>query len=216
MTRLLVEASIGARLKLVELDFGAIQHWYSEGLLTSPFLPRWRGDSLAEGHTHADLALGDFWVDVSRRGDITVSGDAGTFGVIEAKMRSRLTAGTKNAPHYDQACRNLCCIAFNTLATAHDIFFAVAAPQAKVDQHGLDDHLQLDGMLKKIDTRFEMYERDSPVRALKESILERASRCSCFILTYERWLDALTDHEVYQELREFKDLCYSFNRIRSC
>ncbi len=34
--------------------------WYTEALLRSPFLPRFRGDPLAEAFTHADAAVGHF------------------------------------------------------------------------------------------------------------------------------------------------------------
>jgi len=59
MTRLLVMVSIDARLALPHMDFGNIRHWYSEGLLASPFLARSQQDSLAEGYTHADIEKGD-------------------------------------------------------------------------------------------------------------------------------------------------------------
>ena len=117
MTRLLVEVSKQAQLKLQGIDFGEIRNWYSEGLLSSPFLARTRPDNLAEGYTHADIALGSFSVDSSNRGDISIESDDGIFGVIEAKMGSQLSPGTRNAPDYDQASRNLACIAFNTALT---------------------------------------------------------------------------------------------------
>ena len=63
MTRLLVEISIEAKLKLPHVDFAKIRLWYSEGLLSSPFLARKRKDDLTEGYTHADMALGDLRVD---------------------------------------------------------------------------------------------------------------------------------------------------------
>jgi len=107
MIRLLVELSIEAKTKLQNIDFGKINQWYSEGLLSSPFLARKRNDNLAEGFTHADMALGDFKVNFAKRGDLSVEGSDGIFGVIEAKMGSKLSAGTKNAPTYNQASRNL-------------------------------------------------------------------------------------------------------------
>ena len=50
-------------------------------------------------------------------------------------MGSKLSAGTKNAPNYNQASRNLACIAFNTLSSNYDIFFAVVAPEQKIEEH---------------------------------------------------------------------------------
>ena len=40
------------------LSFDAASTWYSEGLLPSTFLPRYRGDKHAEGFTHADGVIG--------------------------------------------------------------------------------------------------------------------------------------------------------------
>jgi len=144
---------------------------------------------------------------------LSIEGADGTFGVIEAKMGSPLSAGTKNAPGYDQASRSLACIAFNTLSKAHNIFFAVAAPRQKMHEHGIEEQVNVSRMTDKIAGRFDMYESDSKVHALKERVLKRARTCTCFTLSYESWLDALSDHEAYTDLVEFKDQCYRFNRI---
>lgn len=213
MTRLLVEVSIEVQLKLPHLNFGDIRHWYSEGLLSSPFLARTRKDTLAEGYTHADISLGNFRVDSANRGDISIEGTDGIFGVIEAKMGSPLSSGTKNAPDYDQASRNLACIAFNTLSTDHSIFFGVAAPHKKIEEYGFQDQINVSRLIDKISGRFDMYDSDSNVNALKEHVLERARTCICFTLSYESWLDALKDHEAYPSLYEFMKQCYKFNRI---
>nr|WP_321464359.1 hypothetical protein [uncultured Desulfobulbus sp.] len=213
MTRLLVEISVESKLNLHDLDFANIRHWYSEGLLSSPFLARTRKDVLAEGFTHADMALGDFQVDSANRGDISVNGSDGIFGVIEAKMGSRLSPGTKNVPNYNQASRNLGCIAFNTLNTQHNIFFGVVAPEKKIEEHGIRALVEPEAMLAQITQRFDMYDHDSDIYALKERVLERARNCRCFVLTYEAWTEALADHPLYSALVEFKEQCYRFNRI---
>ena len=40
------------------LTFCSGAEWYSEGLLTTPFLPVYQGDKLAESYTHADGIIG--------------------------------------------------------------------------------------------------------------------------------------------------------------
>lgn len=213
MTRLLVEVSINAQLQLPDVDFGSIGYWYSEGLISSPFLPRSRQDNLAEGYTHTDIALGDFRVDSANRGDITIEGATGVFGVIEAKMGSQLSAGTKNAEEYDQASRNLACIAFNTMSTEHRIFFGVVAPRKKIEEYGMDKQVSVSRMVEKIARRFDMYDADSEVHALKERVLDRARQCSCFVISYESWIDALANHDAHADIEDFKNQCYRFNRI---
>ena len=213
MTRLLVSVSIDAGIQFQGIDFGKIKKWYSEGLLSSPFLPRSRTDTLAEGYTHADMALGEFDVDASNRGDISIKSSEGTFGVIEAKMGSRLSTGTKNAPSYNQASRNVACIAFNTLSTNHNIFFFVVAPEQKIEEHEIRQQVDLKVILEKISNRFDSYEKNSHIYSLKEKVLERASTCVCSVHSYESWLEKLNSHSAYSSLVEFKNRCYIFNKI---
>lgn len=213
MTRLLVECSIEEKISLENIDFGRINNWYSEGLLSSPFLARIRGDCLAEGYTHTDIALGDFFVDSAKRGDISIKGHDGIFGVIEAKLGSRLSVGTKNAPSYNQASRNLACIAFNTRSTTHKIFFAVVAPEKKIDEHGIREQVSLHVMLNQIADRFDSYNHDSDVYAMKDQVIGRAKECMCGVISYETWLDKLSYHSDHSSLMEFKEQCYRFNRI---
>ncbi|MBN1774828.1 MAG: hypothetical protein JW817_00025 [Clostridiales bacterium] len=159
------------------------------------------------------MALGDFRVDSANRGDISIEGTDGIFGVLEAKMGSQLSAGTKNAPDYDQASRNLACIAYNTKSTKHAIFFAVVAPQKKIEEYKIGEQVSISRMIDKISKRFDMYDSNSNIYSIKEVVLERARSCTCFTLSYESWLDALVDHAAYSVLDEFRNQCYKFNRI---
>ena len=213
MTRLLVATSINLKIRVQSVDFGGIQHWYSEGLLSSPFLARHRGDKLAEGFTHTDMAIGDFHVDSSNRGDIKVKGSRGLFGIIEAKMGSQLSPRTKNAPNYNQASRNLACIAFNTLKTKHDIFFAVAAPEKKMTEHDIRKLVNPQSMLNQIAERFEAYDKASDVYALKDQVLKRAGQCNCMVISYESWIAEFSCHVIQAQLNEFLHCCYKYNRI---
>jgi hypothetical protein len=213
MARLLVSASIQQGIHLQDIDFSNVQNWYSEGLLSSPFLPRERGDKLGEGYTHADMVIGDFEVEPFKRGDITIKSTNGIFGVIEAKMGSKLSSGTKNAPNYNQASRNLACIAYNTHCTTHDIFFSVTAPELKIAEHNINKQVNLQVMLDQIAMRFDQYDKDSRVYGLKDEILQRAETCNCSVISYESWLETLANHIAYPSLVEFKDRCYFFNKI---
>jgi len=210
MTRLLVSGSIEYAIRLESIDFGNIRNWYSEGLLSSPFLASNRGDKLAEGYTHTDMALGDFTL---KRGGIKVEGSIGLFGVIEAKMGSPLSSGTKNAPNYNQASRNLACMAFNTRNTKHELIFAVAAPEVKIEEHGIATQVEVQTMLAQISERFDMYDRDSEEYALKDKVLQRASQCSCMVISFESWIDAFAGHDIHSSLVAFQKHCYDFNKI---
>lgn len=85
--------------------------WFSEALLPSPFFARTRGDSLSESWTHADGVVGKFEIGKKDTGGLTLKDSSDFFYVTEAKMYSKLSTGTKNADNYNQAARNVACIA---------------------------------------------------------------------------------------------------------
>ncbi len=84
--------------------------WFSEALLPSPFLPRYRGDKLSESWTHADGVVGEFIIGENQYGDLSLKENCDFFYVIEAKIYSELSKGTKNANYYNQAARNVGCV----------------------------------------------------------------------------------------------------------
>jgi len=169
MVRLLVELSIKERIHIDRLDFSRISKWYSEGLLTSPFLPRYRGD-------------------------IRASGQGETLGIIEAKMGSPLSSGTKNQPGYDQASRNLACLAFNALNTNHELYFIVVAPEVKIEEYNFKEIVNLDYMIPQIEKRFDLYKKESiEIFEKKEATVKRAKNCNCLVLSYKEWLNSLKE-----------------------
>jgi len=84
--------------------------WFSEALLPTPFRPRYRGDTRAEARTHADGIFGHISVGRSAKADARLIDEATQLVVTEAKIYSTLSGGTRNAPTYDQAARNVACI----------------------------------------------------------------------------------------------------------
>ena len=113
--------------------------WYSEALLPTPFKARFRGDPRAEARTHADGIIGHIAVGSRAKGDVELLSDATQLVVTEAKIHSPLSSGTHNAPTYDQAARNVACIA-ETLSRAgrrppafQSLAFVVIAPRRHID-----------------------------------------------------------------------------------
>ena len=84
-------------------------NWYSEALLPTPFSARMKGDKLCETRTHADGVVGKF--NIEKKGDLILNDLCNFFYVIEAKMYSKLSTGTKNAKNFNQAARTVACIA---------------------------------------------------------------------------------------------------------
>jgi hypothetical protein len=113
--------------------------WYSEALLPSPFEARRRGDSLAESRTHADAAIGHILVGAGGKADVSLRDGATQLIVVEAKLFSPLSAGTKNAPGYGQAARTIACmvelchLVGRAPGAVDALSFVVAAPSAQIE-----------------------------------------------------------------------------------
>lgn len=210
MTRLLVNNSIRYSIKIKGLDFGRMEKWTSEALISSPFI---RADFDREGYTHADIVLGDFSVSYETRGEIVILDNAKTFGIIEAKMGSNLSQGTKYALEYNQASRNLACIASQTYNSSCDIFFAVVGPRTILDKHRIDKQIHLQTMIKQIETRFSSYSDAFKKAQNMESIMTKARGCKIFLISYEEWIEKFENGGVKKLLTEFYEKSKKWNRI---
>jgi len=214
MTRLFVYFSIQDKLTIKNIDFSEIKNWCSEAVISSPFQPRMRGDKLGEGFTHADMTIGDFKVDFNTSGEIILDKSAEKFGIIEAKMGSNLSQGTKNAPNYNQASRNLACIAEKTLeSNSCKTFFGIVAPKTQLKLHKLDEQIDKEFMLLQITKRFEMYPEEFRLKKRMNEILEKAKKTEVWVMSYEEWLDSFTKNETIKELSDFYEKAKKWNKI---
>lgn len=210
MTRLLVYRSIEQKLVINRIDFGNLKNWTSEGLISSPFV---FARTKREGYTHADMALGDFSIKYEERGEITVEKDARFFGIIEAKMGSNLSQGTTTVrDKYNQASRNVACIATQTHDKNCTIFFGVVAPADMLLKHDIDAQLKL--IEKQILDRFALYDNlDKEVIKHREAIMTKVKGCNIWSFSYEEWIDSFTDPQTHQELSAFYKECRKWNRL---
>jgi len=214
MTRLFVYYSIQEKLNVKSVDFSKISNWCSEAVISSPFQPRERGDKLGEGFTHADMTIGDFKVNFEKSGEIILSDNAKLFGIIEAKMGSNLSQGTKNAPSYNQASRNLACIAEKTIDNnSCKTFFGVVAPKVKIDFHKLEEQVNKELMLSQINARFEMYPPEFRQEKRMNEILKRATESEVWCISYEEWLEYFKDTEIINEILDFYEKAKKWNKI---
>ena len=193
--------------------------WFSEAWLPSAFLPRYRGDRLAESRTHADGVIGHFVIGDPGTAGLTLAPDAGQLVVLEGKLFNRLSAGVKNAPYYDQAARSVACMA-ETLRRANrdpgameDLSFLVLAPQARIDDGVFVWDAAPDAVRRKVRRRVEDYagERDAWFRDWFEPTLERVDvRC----LSWEDVVDVIAFHDpaTGQEVDSFYGRCLRHNR----
>jgi hypothetical protein len=93
------------------LSFEPGSRWFSEALLPSQFLARQRSDSLAEGWTHADGVIGHVTIGSGALANATLMDGATQLIITEAKLFSPLSPGVTHARDFDQAARNVACIA---------------------------------------------------------------------------------------------------------
>ena len=139
------------------LQFTAGARWYSEARLTPPFRAKFRGDTNAEGYTHADGVVGHF--DITMTAKCSVRPDATQFVVTEAKLGSALSPGVANAPGYDQAARNVACMAEELHLAGRrpeeveKLAFYVIAPGMKIQDGTFENELRKASIIEKVQHR---------------------------------------------------------------
>ena len=194
--------------------------WYSEALLPSAFLARSRGDALAESYTHADGVVGHFEIGGKGKGDLVVSPGAEQLTVIEGKMSSRLSKGVSNASYFDQAARNVACIAEVLrlsdrcpLEVTH-LSFHVVAPQNQISSGVFGDLVTKESIEQKVGRRVEEYdgERDE---WLEKWFLPTLEHVTVGVLSWEEILTevASEDEELGRRFAEFYERCLKFNSL---
>jgi len=214
MVRLLVSQSVSYGLTFCNVNFENCKNWTSEALIASPFVD---APIKREGYTHADIAFGDFSVDYEKRGEIIIDADAKQFGIIEAKMGSNLSQSTSNAPNYDQASRNLACIAHQTvdINRCNEKHLIVAAPEQTIDKHRLMKQVDLNTMVSKIEDRFEEYSFDFQSEKSKDKVVENAKNINVDIWSFEDWINAFDGNQIWYVLDKFYRKALKWNRLNA-
>lgn len=170
MLRLVLDAIQSCGIEDHPLRFLSGSRWFSEALLISQFRPRSRADPLGEGFTNADGVIGHFKFQPSTKAGLELTPDCCQFVVVEAKMFSNLSAGTKNAPAFNQAARNVACMAAalsnstRRLTEIESIGFLVLAPSLeRRRQRGtnLESCVTADTIRSAVEQRIVRYEEMS-------------------------------------------------------
>jgi hypothetical protein len=190
--------------------------WYSEALLPGPFLH----GAKREGYTHADATIGHFALK-SARGDIQVMAPGRQLVVIEAKMASPLSAGTTHAQTYNQAARNVACVAHllsqhGLAAGATDYRSLVLAPRDKIAEHRLDDLLEPEALSGAIARR--SAERGDGKAAWVEQVVRPLLHEGTLRARAISWEDVLADmlrsgDAEVSALQRFYEKCREYNGL---
>ena len=195
--------------------------WFSEAWLPSAFLPRYRGDRLAESRTHADAVIGHFRIGDPGSSGLALAPEARQLALLEAKLFNRLSSGIKNAPDFDQAARSVACLA-EVLRRADrdpskldDLSFLILAPRARIDDGVFARDTAIESIRRKVRDRTEAYEgeRDAWFADWFEPILDRVDVRS---LAWEDVIETVAFHdpEHGQLIDSFYGKCLHFNRPR--
>ena len=192
--------------------------WFSEGLLPSAFLPRWQGDPLGESRTNADGVIGHILVGEKAKADLELKADAIQFTVVEAKIKAPLSKGTSNAPYFDQAARNVACIA-EVMSRAEvnpsqlkRMDFVVLAPQYSIDKGTFAKEMDPESIHSKVKRRVSAYEGglDRWYERHFEPTMENIKIYSLSWETVIEWIGENKPEEA-GNLSKFYSLCLEYN-----
>jgi hypothetical protein len=201
-----------------QLSFAAGSKWFSEALLPSAFLARYQGDKLAENWTHADGVVGHFLIGEKGRTDLRLLPGAAQFIVLEAKMFSSLSSGVTHARYYDQAARNVACVAETLRRSDHNplnmtkLGFYVLAPSSQIEKGVFSKVVAKESIVEKVHRRVGAYEGE------KESWFEEWFRPTCDMtnvscLSWEQLIATINKHDPPRavSIKAFYDHCLKFN-----
>ena len=191
--------------------------WFSEALLPSAFQARYRDDPLAETRTNADGVIGHFRIGEKTKADFELNSDPRQFVVVEAKIGSPLSSGTKNAPEFDQGARNVACIAEvlyradKLPADLEQLAFIVLAPEYSIKAGSFSAEMEIQGMRRKIHNRVSKY--DGMLDEWCENWVEPT--LALITISSVSWEQAIKDlrrdnPEAADSLQEFYELCLKF------
>lgn len=204
-----------------DLNFGEGSRWYSEALLPSAFLPRMRGDKLAELWTHADGVIGHFSIGENGSGDLSLKENAKQLVITEAKMFSKLSAGVKNAAYFNQAARNVSCIAELAKRAAiapssfDNIAFYVVAPKARIDEGIFAQQMDVDAMRCVVRRRVAEYAEQEKNQWFEEWFLPTSKAANIRCISWEEILMNISAQNESDGhcLGEFYAKCLEFNQF---
>ena len=199
------------------LSFLPESTWFSEGLLPTAFKERFRGDKLSESRTNADGVIGQILIGQKAKADLDLDIRANQFTVVEAKVGAPLSRGTINAKYFDQAARNVACMAEVIAragvdpATLKRLEFVVLAPQYSIDKGTFAKEIDSETIQSKVKMRVDAYggELDNWYINHFEPTLNNIDIKS---LSWESAIEWISDYypSISKQLQAYYDLCLKY------
>jgi len=191
--------------------------WFSEALLPTAFHARFQGDPRSEARTNADGVIGHIRIGVKAKADLELEPHATQFTVVEAKVGSPLSKGTSNAKYFNQAARNVACMA-EVIARAGKepskfdrLEFVVLAPQYSIEKGTFSDEMRRSSIEEKVRKRVDAYDREL-YRWFEQSFVPLMDVIELRALSWEDAIAWIREHRpgVAEQLSEYYDLCLKF------
>jgi len=203
-----------------DLAFTPTDKWYSEALIPSAFLPRVRGDKLAESWTHADGVIGDFVIGAHRKGDLSLAEGASRILVTEAKMFSKLSSGVKNASYFNQAARNVACIAEMICRakippnSLEKIGFFVIAPESQINDGAFAEHMAPERIRSIVNRRVSEYRQPEKNKWFTDWFIPTLENIRVREISWEELVGLINqfDSAFGAQIDAFYRKCLEFNR----
>ncbi len=191
--------------------------WFSEGLLPTAFKARYRGDELSESRTNADGVIVQISVGEKHKADLELNPNATQFTVVEAKVGSPLSAGVSKAKYFDQAARNVACMA-EVLAQSNinpssvdRLSFIVLAPQYSIDKDAFAEELEKKSIRSKVKKRVDAYNGDLD-DWFGYHFEPTLANIDIHSLSWETAIKWISDHnqDIGNDLTYFYELCLKY------
>jgi hypothetical protein len=220
MLRLIVDWFARNRHDSHPLAFSDNAQWYSEALLPSPFLARYRGDTLSESYTHADGVIGNITIGNAGAGDLGILPDATQLVVLEAKMFSKLSSGVTHARYYNQAARNVACIAevlkrgSRQPSKLSSLGFYVLAPECQIEEGVFRKYLKHGSIQETVLRRVSEYNDLVKEEWFENCFLPTLRTIDIRAFSWEELVRTVmeADPASGSDLTDFYNRCIAFNR----
>lgn len=222
MLRLVLDWFSGNRNLKHELNFPVDARWYSEALLPSAFKASYRKDKLAESWTHADGVIGHFLIGEHAVGDLSLTKGASHLVVIEAKMFSKLSSGVKNAKYYNQAARNVACIAevlerAKIIADQFDfIGFFVVAPKSQIDEGVFSEYMEKESIYNVVERRVSEYgeQNQKKISWFKNWFEPTLQQMRIRTISWKKIIDLIAEKDPISgaKIKDFYQKCLNYNQ----
>ena len=197
-----------------ELAFLENSDWFSEAALKTVFKANKRGDKLSETYTHADGVYGFIIPPDKGKGYVKLENDCKQFVVVEAKMFSKFSKGTKNAPTYNQAARIVACMCniVNNQNVDNLAFYTFLPKDQIKDEKTFQKFTDKGNIKEEVGKRVEQY--GEMTKWYSDTFCPFLEKIQIKLVSWESILELVKneDAETYTMLNSFYEKCIDHNQ----